>query len=117
MANKRQLKKRISYVCGDLAGDLILGAHLIKGIDSEAVRKLLTEIAELQEETRAKVSFTFDKNTGAFDNKKEYNKARGAYNAQAFKKLRDDFGARAMEIVKEMNALIPADVRKTISNC
>lgn len=115
MANKRQLKKRISYVCGDLAGDLILGSHLIDSIDNTTTRKLLTEIAELQEDARAKVSFNFDQAPSAFDSKQAYNKARSKYNAAAFKKLRDDFGKRAMEIVKEMNALIPADVRKTIS--
>ncbi len=115
MANKRQLKKRISYVCGDLASDLILASYSMESIDRTKVNKILTDIATLQEDARAKVSFNFDKTVKAFDSKQAYNKARKEYNVQAFGKLRKDFSERAMDIVKQMNELIPADVRKTIS--
>lgn len=115
MANKRQLKKRISYVCGNLAGDLILASYSMKDIDRNAVNKILTEIAALQEDSRAKVSFNFDKTAKAFDSVHAYNKARKEYNAKAFGQLRKDFAERAMTIVKEMNELIPAEVRKAVS--
>lgn len=115
MANKRQLKKRISYVCGNLAGDLILASYASKDIDRKTVNKILTDIATLQEDTRAKASFNFDKTVKAFDTVQAYNKARRDYNAKAFEKLRKDFSEQAMAIVKQMNELIPADVRKAVS--
>ncbi|MFG6386422.1 MAG: hypothetical protein K1V80_08140 [Muribaculaceae bacterium] len=114
MPNKRQLKKRISYVCGDLAGDLILSSYYVKGIDRNQVNKILTEIAELQEDSRAKVSFGFDKARKSFENEQAYNRARRSYNKSAFLKLRKEFADRAIEIVKQMNELIPADVRKSV---
>lgn len=113
--NKRQLKKRVSYVCGDLAADIILASYACDSIKRETVNEILNKIATLQEETRAKVSFSFDKTEKDFETPAEYHKARTAYNKKAFEKLRKEFGEKAMAIVKEMNAAVPADVRKCMS--
>lgn len=115
MANKRQLKKRIQYVCGDMAADLLQAYYLCDNIKDEDVNKLLNEIAFLQDSATAKASFFFDKVKKDFANPADYNKAHEAYNKKAFGTLREDFAAKANEIVKQMNGLVPADVRKAVS--
>lgn len=115
MANKRQLKKRISYVCGDLAADILFAARLFDGIDRGKVNEIVNEIAALQEDSRAKVSFSFDKSPRDFETRQAYRAARAAYNAAAFARLREEFSKRAMEIVKQMNEAVPADVRKALT--
>lgn len=114
MASKRATKKRISYVCGELASDILLASHFT-GVDRAEVNKIINEIATLQEESRAKVTFSFDKAVRDFESKAAYNKARSAYNKAAFAQLRKEFAEKANAIVKEMNAAIPADVRKSVA--
>lgn len=115
MATKRQLKKRISCVCGDLASDILLASHLFDNVNREKVDEIINEIASLQENTRAKATFAFDKTEKDFETKAAYRAARRRYNATAYAKLRKDFGEQAMSIVKQMNEAIPADIRKKLS--
>ncbi len=115
MASRRQLKKRISYVCGGLADDLQLAASLFDGISIEKERDILVKIASLQEETRANATFSFDKVCKDFENRAQYNRARSKYYAEAFAHLRSKFTEQAMAIVKEMNEVIPANIREAVS--
>ena len=114
MANKRTLKKRISNICGDLAADMLLASHF-ENVDYENVRKVVTEIAALQQNTLSHASFAFDKVAKDFENRAAYNRARSKYNAAAYRQLKADFQAKAVEIVKEMNLAIPADVREAVT--
>lgn len=111
MANKRQLKKRVRYTCGDLAAELLMASHVLKGFDRQEVAKIIDEIARLQEGTLSHASFSFDKNHASFENAAEYNKARSAYYRAAYKKLSDEFNAKVAEIVKMMNAAMPQAVK------
>lgn len=107
MANKRNLKKRILYVCGDLAGECILSSEYIPGIDIEKMYNIIPEIASLQVDTLKRVSFSYDKTVKDFGSKKEYNKAKRTYFANAYKKLNSDFLETVKKIVKKMNEAIP----------
>lgn len=115
MASKRQLKKRISAVCGELASELLLASHIIDGIDRTAVNKLIGEIAALQINARDRVGVAFDKTPRDFADRAEYNKARNAYYTKAFESLRKEFGAKVVDLVKEMNQVIPADKRAQLA--
>lgn len=114
MANKRELKKKIQYVCGDLAADILLASYISEEVDREQADKLLAEIAGIQDEAIARASFWFDKTPKDFENTAAYHKARTAYNKAAFAALRKDFSDKINAVVKEMNALVPSDVRKTL---
>jgi hypothetical protein len=48
MANKRDLKKEIKYVCGDLAAECLLAKNYVKGVDAKAMKEIITKIADLQ---------------------------------------------------------------------
>ena len=114
MSSKRKLKKRITTICGDLAADMLLASHF-ENVDYEKVRKVVTDIASLQQETLSHATFAYDKAAKDFESRGAYNRARSKYNAAAYRRLNEDFTKRATEIVKEMNLAIPADVREAVT--
>ncbi len=72
MANKRNLKKAVKAVCGNIAGECIIARNLIPGIDADKMNKTVIDIADLQYQTIANVSFSFDKGKKAFENAHDY---------------------------------------------
>lgn len=114
MASRRQLKKRISYVCGELAAEILLASHILDNVDRETVNKIITEIAALQVNSRALVTVAFDKVPRDFEDRHAYNKARYTYFKQAFASLHKEFSDKVLLLVKEMNAAIPAEERKKL---
>lgn len=116
MASKRQLKKRISYVCGELAAEIILASHILDKVDQAKVNSIVGEIAALQINARGRVSVAFDKLPRDFESLADYNKARYAYFKKAFASLRSEFGDKVLDIIKQMNEAIPAEERKKIVN-
>lgn len=112
MASKRNLKKEIRYICGDLALESILTAEYVPGANISKLNELVARIAILQEHALRNCGFAFDKAVRDFDSKADYRKALASYNAAAFKKFREDFNAQTAEIVKELNASIPQKQRE-----
>lgn len=108
MANKRQLKKQVRYICGDVAAECAMAKYLIDGVNRETLNEALRHVAALQEQTLARVSSNFDKVPRDFESKKEYGKARHQFYTKAFTSLRADFNTRLQEIVKEMNSALPS---------
>lgn len=111
MANKRELKKEIRYVCGDLAAECLLAKNFVKGVDKKAMNEIIAKIADLQVSALNNVTFSFDKLPHDFDSGYGYRKARAAYFKKAFASLRGKFYDKVNEIVKEMNAAVPQEVR------
>lgn len=114
MSSKRDLKKYICNVCGDLAANLLMARAAFGGFDNKRVAEIIDEIAELQVNTLSKVSFSYDKVSKDFPDEADYRKARSAYYRQGYDKLCCDFDARVAEIVKEMNAVLPAEAKEQI---
>ena len=116
MANKRGLKKRIKYICGDLASDALIASVLFpEKVDENKINAIINEIVALQEDTLALTSFVFDRGRREFANDGEYRAARKNYFSVAFKKLNKDFIERALEIVKQLNEVVPVDARRAVS--
>lgn len=107
MANKRQLKKHIAFVCGEIASECIVASHLIKGANSEALMKIVGKVAQLQSNAVKKINIAFDKTPRNFESAAEYNKARTQYFSKAYKALLDEFNAHVRDIVDEMNKALP----------
>lgn len=107
MANKRNIKKEIKYICGDIAGECILAREFIEGIDAKKMNDIIIRIADLQTHALKNVSFSFDKSVKNFDSIKEYHKAKRQYNAQAYANFRENFNNSLSDIVKAMNGLLP----------
>lgn len=107
MANKRQLKKQIRYICGDVAAECTLARHLLDGVDTDKLEEALFHIAELQQKTLARANVIYDKTPSEFTSKSEYSKAKEIFFNKAFTALREDFNKRLQEIVSEMNSALP----------
>ncbi len=111
MANKRELKKEIRYVCGDLAAECLLAKNFVEGVDEKAMTEIILKIADLQISALNNVTFAFDKLPADFENGYAYRKARAAYFKTAFRSLRGKFYDKVNAIVKEMNAAVPQAVK------
>lgn len=111
MANKRDLKKQIRYICGDIAAECLIAGEYVDGVDRKAMREIVRKIAILQQNALQGCSFSFDKVPSDFENLKEYHAARKAYFKKAYDTLREKFNKRVLEIVKEMNAAVPKAVK------
>lgn len=103
MANKRNLKKRIHRVCGEAAIDVLFN------LPYEIANKMVLELAELQSQSLANATFSFDRSHKDFADKREYNKARTQYNKTAFRKLNSDFKNNLQAIVDEINKSLRKD--------
>lgn len=108
-SNKRQLKKEIRMICGALAGECVVAKMTVPGIDGEALNNVIYELADLQENAIVKISIACPQTPKSFANTGEYRKARRAYFAAAFKKLKDEFNDHIEVIVKKMNAALPQE--------
>ena len=111
MANKRILKKQIKYVCGEVALQCIITRECFDS-NCEKLNELIITAANLQEKTLKKVSFAFDKTPKAFENRTEYQKAATAYFKQAYSVLKKEFNGQIQEILKQLNAEMPAEQRE-----
>lgn len=98
------LKKGIEAVCGDIAG-ICLFSEASENLDSKKVAEIVLEVAALQEDSRQKVSISFDKTPRDFESKKEYNKAKNKYYKTAYNTLIGQLNAQLQEVIKEVNAL------------
>ncbi|MBO4995461.1 MAG: hypothetical protein J6C78_05790 [Muribaculaceae bacterium] len=108
MANKRNLKKQIKYICGDLAVESAISIHTVQDIDVEKMKKVISDVAELQVSTLKKCSFSFDKVAKNYNSRAEYNKSKSAYFKAAYDKLVSSFNNSVKSIVKQMNEALPA---------
>lgn len=107
MSSKRNLKKLVRYMCGDIAAECIIAKTVIPGIDPDVMSALVVKIACLQDVTLRKLSFSYDKVAADFDNVSSYKKARHEYMTKAYRSLKGEFNNQVAEIVKEMNAALP----------
>lgn len=114
MANKRDLKKFIRNTCGALALDMILARESFPQIDRKAVHDVVVDAARLQGKTLRRVNFSYDLAPESFEDYTTYKKARAAYYRKAYATLLNDFNEEIGAIVKQMNAALPDEVRKSI---
>ena len=108
-SNKRLLKKEIRMIGGAHAGECVVAKITVPGIDREQLNAIIYELADLQENALRRISITFPQSPKAFANEGEYRKARRAYFAAAFGKLKAEFNAHIEAIVKKMNATLPQE--------
>ena len=87
MANKRELKKSINYVVGDLFQECII-LKMVKKSDNAKVDEVLTDILNLQNEFLARVNHAQPGNVKGY-----------------FRKLYIDFGDSVETIIKKMQAM------------
>lgn len=110
--NKRVLKKEIRRICGSLAGECVVAKLTIPGVNPEAFNKIIYHLADLQQSAIRLISVDFPQSPKDFANNGEYLKARRDYYKKSFGTLKANFNKRVAELVKEMNAALPAEAKE-----
>lgn len=105
MQSKRDLKKQIRYICGDLVGECLLLGEVCPEEKLDELNQLIVDIAVLQESTIAKANFCYDKTPKSFATGREYAKAKGEYFRAAYTTLHKQFNESLSEAVHRMNAI------------
>lgn len=66
MASRRNLKKDISYVIGDLFTECLIYKELVPGTDKDAADKLIVELLKIDNEFTTRISHTEPGNAKQF---------------------------------------------------
>lgn len=82
MANRRQLKKTVNYISGELFAECLVNSMFVPGTDKAKAEELMTEILKMQDEFVSRISHTEPGNVKGF-----------------YKKFRVDFNAKVNEII------------------
>lgn len=88
MANKRNIKKSINYIAGELFAECLVQSLYVPGTDKEKADKLMGEILSFQDDYLRRVSHIEPGNVKGF-----------------FKKLRADFNAKSEDFVEAIGKL------------
>lgn len=84
MASRKNLKKNINYIAGELFTECLVHSMYVPGTDKEKADELMAEILKMQDEFVSRISHTEPGNVKGF-----------------YKKFREDFN-------KEVDAIIDA---------
>lgn len=105
MQSKRDLKKQIRYICGDLVGECLIIAEICPEEKLGEVNQLIVDLAVLQETTISHCNFSYDKTPKDFASVAEYKKAKSKYFHDAFRTLHKQFNLALNDAVHRMNAI------------
>ncbi len=105
MQSKRDLKKQIRHICGDLAGECLLISEICPEEKLDEVNQLIIDIAALQETTISHANFSFDKSRKEFATLAEYKKAKSQYYHEAYTTLHKQFNTALADAVHRLNAV------------
>ena len=109
--NKREFKKYVESLGDSACASMAEVYDTVENIDkakvADAVEKVISAVAA----AKSNADVVFDKGVKAFDNLKEYSKAKKTFYKQLFKKITDDFYNELEEAVKEFNSAVPEEVK------
>lgn len=82
MAKRRELKKNVNYIAGELFSECLINSKFIPGTDKKKADELMVEIMKMQDEFISRINHTEPGNVKGF-----------------YKKFRSDFNAKVNEII------------------
>ncbi|NDV58110.1 hypothetical protein [Bacteroides sp. 519] len=88
MASRRELKKNVNYIAGELFAECLMKSKFIPGTDQVKADKLMGDILLMQDEFISRISHTESGNIRAF-----------------YKKFREDFNAKVNAIIDDLEKL------------
>jgi hypothetical protein len=88
MASRKELKKTVNYITGELFAECLMKNKFIPGTDQAKADKLMGEILVIQDDFVSRISHTEPGNVKGF-----------------YKKFREDFNAKISEIIDEIEKL------------
>lgn len=88
MASRRNLKKHVNYIAGELFAECLVNSLYVPGTDKAEADKLMGEVLELQHEFISRISHTEPGNVKRF-----------------YSKFRTDFNKQVESIIDRITAL------------
>lgn len=88
MASRRELKKNVNYIAGELFAECLMKSKFIPGTDQSKADELMSEILAMQDEFISRISHTEPGNVKTF-----------------YKKFREDFDAEINKIIDKIESL------------
>lgn len=88
MASRRELKKNVNYIAGELFMECLVNSLYVPGTDKDKADKLMGEVLEMQDEFISRISHTEPGNVKGF-----------------YKKFREDFNKKVDEIIEAIGKL------------
>ena len=82
MASRRELKKTVNYISGELFSECLINSMFVPGTDKAKADQLMAEILKMQDKFISRISHTEPGNVKGF-----------------YKKFRSDFNAKVNEII------------------
>ena len=82
MAKRRELKKNVNYIAGELFSECLINSMFVPGTDKAKADELMAEILKMQDEFISRISHTEPGNV-----------------KELYKKFRVDFNAKVNEII------------------
>ena len=87
-ASRRELKKNVNYIAGELFTECLINSMFIPGTDKAKADELMAEVLKMQDEFLSRISHTEPGNVKGF-----------------YKKFRADFNAKINEIIDGIGKL------------
>lgn len=88
MASRRELKKNVNYIAGELFMECLVNSLYVPGTDKAKADQLMGEVLEMQDEFISRISHTEPGNVKGF-----------------YKKFRADFNKKVDEIIDAIGKL------------
>ena len=88
MASRRDLKKNVNYIAGELFTECLINSIYVPGTDKAKADELMAEVLKMQNEFVSRISHTEPGNVKLF-----------------YKKFKTDFNAKVSEIIDEIGKL------------
>jgi hypothetical protein len=88
MAKRRDLKKNVNYVAGELLAECVVLSKFIPGVDKAKADALMVDVLNMQDEFISRISHTEPGNVKGF-----------------YKKFRQDFNAQVNTIIEGLEKL------------
>lgn len=112
MANKREFKKYVDTLSSSIYNEMMISYCNTEGIDKDKVSEAITRVLKAMETARMHSNIFFDKGARAFDNKKEYSKAKHEFMKKIFNKISKEYTDEIDAALKIFNAAIPENVKE-----
>lgn len=109
--NKRNFKKYVEAVGDSACASMVDVYETEKDIDKMKVTDAIEDVISAVAAAKANADITFNKGVKAFENLKEYSKAKKDFYSKLFKKIYDDFYKELEAAVKKFNEAVPEEVK------
>lgn len=110
--NKREFKKAVDAIGGSLYQEMMTAYFNIEGIDKDAVADAIKEVLGATAVAKKNSNVLFDRGVRAFEDHKEYSKAKAGFFKALFEKIHSDFNSSIDSALKKFNGALPADVKE-----